>query len=46
MSEVTLKLIETVSSKPEQVSNKGNKALIIACKNKMPEIVLKLIKTR
>jgi len=45
MSIVALKLIETGRSKPEQINNDGNTALIYACYNNMYNVALKLIET-
>jgi ankyrin repeat protein len=46
MTKVALKLIKTLNSKPDQVNEYGNTALIMACFNKMTEVALALIETR
>ena len=45
MTEVALELIKMEQSKPEQVNNSGNTALIYAYRNGMTEVALELIKT-
>jgi hypothetical protein len=45
MSDVAMALIQTGQSKPEQMNNFGNTALIWACKYNMPDVAMALIQT-
>ena len=45
MSDVALALIQTGQTKPEQVNNKGNTALLYACIFNMSDVALALIQT-